>query len=85
MVSEDWPDGGGGPGATTVGFHTGARARPSKGSRDCFPLPVPQMPQKLERLSRRSSQRLARKMHDSRRELEAIESLNWLWGFRCCS
>ena len=59
-----------------------ARSAPSRGARDIYPLPQPLEPVKLHPLSRRSSQRLARKSQIQTKVVEAVEALNWMAGQR---
>ena len=59
-----------------------ARSAPSRGARDIYPLPQPLKPEKLHALSRRSSQRLARKFQIQTKVVEAVEALNWMAGQR---
>ena len=59
-----------------------ARSAPSRGARDIYPLPQPLEPVKLHPLSRRSSQRLARKFQIQTKVVEAVEALNWMAGQR---
>ncbi len=55
-----------------------ARPAPSRGARDIYPLPVPQRLEKTYPLSRRSSQRFARKLQTQGKVVEAVEALNWM-------
>ena len=70
------------PGVTPHGHQSrGARPRASKASRDIFPLPIPSKMECDRSLSRRSTQRFARKFHARERLRDAIRGLNWLAGF----
>ena len=69
-------DGPGTPLQPSVG--RAARPAPSRGTRDIYPLPVPVRPEKCYPLSRRSSQRLARKCQIQTKVIEAVEALNWM-------
>ena len=71
------------PGVTVHGHQTrGSKPHISQRARDIFPIPVPSSDcGAAVRLSRRSSQRLARKRHAAQRVHDAIQSLNWLAGF----
>lgn len=58
----------------------GARPDFSVRSRDLFPLPVPPRLESTSGLSRRSSQRLCRKVRKMDTVREAVHGLNWLAG-----
>ena len=58
-----------------------ARLRPSGKARDLFPLPTPPEVCQERLLSRRSSQRLARKQRARSDLREAVRALNWMNGF----
>lgn len=55
-----------------------ARSAPSRGARDIYPLPKPLNPEKSFPLSRRSSQRFARKFQIQTKVVQAVEALNWM-------
>ena len=72
------------PGAAFSGYQSRvARAHPSGGPRDIFPLPVPPEVRRQRTLSRRPAQRIARSIQISGKVREAIQGLNWLAGKPC--